>query len=355
MDSDTANKEFSAETLQYNEIMQDIASGMAGDPKADWEYLNAEADKYKDHEMSKEILRGIGRLISTIIPEGMKEKLVELEQKMHSDFLGLEAIVEEAHFNIYKQNFPKALELIESAVAKLETEHLLFQDDRVSEYRYFRNPLEELLYRELYKPEKEVRYIPEDHSQVYFVYGNLLYELKRYDEAVAALKKAMRVNPVRTDVLFELGDLYKRRQQWDDFLELSKRSLAVAYKSADIARAYRDLGFYFSDHREYDTAAALFFLSTQYAESPVANSELYYIIKETGKELPEFGPEEVKQILSMREIQFGVSQDVLGISYAFAQRFEKEKNADAARFFYDILYDLTHDDGIRKKLEGLGN
>jgi len=40
----------------------------------------------------------------------------------------------------------------------------------------------------------------------------------------------------------------------------------------------------------------------------------------------------------VREIQFGVSQDVPCLSCAFAQRLEKEKNTDAARFFNDILY-----------------
>jgi len=92
-----------------------------------------------------------------------------------------------------------------------------------------------------------------------------------------------------------------------------------------------------------------------YGYTPNANSELLYIMQETKKELPKLDPEEIKQILSMHEIQFGVNKLVLEISYAFSQHFEKEKNIDAARFFYSVLFDLTKDEEFKQKLELLGN
>lgn len=67
----------------------------------------------------------------------------------------------------------------------------MFEDDKVSEYHSFTNPLEEILFMKYVGAEKEVRLIPDNKPllDLYYVYGFLLFENRQYDEAEENLKK----------------------------------------------------------------------------------------------------------------------------------------------------------------------
>ena len=45
----------------FDIIMNEITSGLTGDPQADMKYLDEQSLKYKDHPMNTEILRACGR------------------------------------------------------------------------------------------------------------------------------------------------------------------------------------------------------------------------------------------------------------------------------------------------------
>lgn len=61
--------------MTYNEIMQEITSGLTGDYKKDCAYLKNQMEKYNNHNLSKEILRACGRLMFDILPDDKKEEL----------------------------------------------------------------------------------------------------------------------------------------------------------------------------------------------------------------------------------------------------------------------------------------
>ncbi len=50
----------------FDSIMRGITSGLTGNSKVDLAYLQEQMEKYKDHEMSKEILRACGRIMYVI-------------------------------------------------------------------------------------------------------------------------------------------------------------------------------------------------------------------------------------------------------------------------------------------------
>ena len=237
----------------------------------------------------------------------------------------------------------------------LENHFLTFNDDKVSEYHFFHNILEEIIYKELFKPSKEVRAIPEDYTEIYYLYGAILFELKRYDDAETALRKALRINPVRTDIISELSEIYKIRKDWGEYLALSRRMLDCSYTSESVAKALRNLGYYFSEQRDFDTAVAVYLFSNQFEQSYLVNSELMYIQQQTGKQIEPPSPEEMRQIFSMHDIPMGANKDVLSIAYTLAVEAEKQDIKDAARFFYNVVFDLTSDEEIRKKIEKFGS
>ncbi len=171
----------------FDEIIKEINAGLTGDYKADLKYLDEKSREYKDHEMGREIARACGRIMYEIIPE---DKRAELNKALDQDRNSERAVIEEIKFNIYKKEYDKALKMLEDYEKKITTNGF-YEDDKVSEYFQFDEFMQEVLYRYRYKPIKEIREavgIP--YCEVYMIYGNLLVELKRLEEAREMLKKA---------------------------------------------------------------------------------------------------------------------------------------------------------------------
>lgn len=122
----------------YHEIMTEITSQLTGDVKKDMKYLMAKSEEYKTHKMAKEILRGIGRLMYEIIPEDQRE---EINQVINNDNLGWKAALDEANYCIYKKDYYKALEILESLISKLESADM-YSDDEITEYKDFSETFE---------------------------------------------------------------------------------------------------------------------------------------------------------------------------------------------------------------------
>lgn len=340
--------------MKYEEIMQKVSSGLTGSPEADMKYLQKQMHKYKTHEMAQEILRGIGRMIYEVIPPDKRD---EMERLFNNNRLGVETAVEEAEFQIHKKNFDRALEILESIVRKIEGdtgELIMFRDDKVSEYHCFRNIFEEILYKEMFKPERTVRQMSEDFGRLYFIYGTLLFELKRFDEASAALNKAIRINPINVEAMFELAEISKVNGDWDSYLEQSKKCLPVVYSGGNLGRCYRNIGFYYIEKQKYDVATVLYYISMHFdSQSNMAQSELLYIQQMTGKPTPPPSDDDVQKVFKNNNIQPGANEMVLGIAAALGRSAKEQGHYDAARFFFSILYDLTYDDEVKKWIEEL--
>jgi len=270
---------------------------------------------------------------------------------------GIRAAIEEVEFQMFRKNYGRAFGILEDVLGRLEAEGgalARYRSDSASEYHYFRNPLEEVLYRELARPKRALMRIPEDIGQLYFIYGNLLFEMKRFDEARAALKKAVTINPMNVDAIFELAEISKMIGNLDDFCATSKKCLSLSYTGRSLGRCYRNIGFYYIEQKEYDIATALFHVSMTYdRQAAMAQSELYYIQQVTGETAPAPTMEEVSKLFADYGVQLGPSDLVLGIAGSLGKDAERQGRYGAARFFYSILYDLTHNAEVREWLERL--
>ena len=78
------------------------------------------------------------------------------------------------------------------------------------------------------------------------------------DEAEKSLKKALELNPVSTKTILELCDIYKMRAPtFNKFYFYNMDALKYAYSGFELARIYKNLGFYY--YEENNT------ISTRYA------------------------------------------------------------------------------------------
>lgn len=339
-----------AENKDFDSIMKEITGGLSGDAKSDMAYLEEQMEKYKNHELSKEIIRACGRLIYGLIPDDKKEELAKV---INNDSAGTEAALEEVRFNIYKKDFDKALRIMEALVTKTEDLHA-FEDDLVSEYHVFDEYFEEILYRYRTNPEKDLRQAQLPYTEIYMLYGSLLVELRRYSEAQEALRKGLRWNPVSFRLMSEYIETYKITGDLEQFFSLTKDAFKIAFRSADVARCYRNLGFYFVEKKLWSEAIACYLLSLQYDhESKQAQSELYYINSSTDGKISEPSIEQAREYGEKYGFPIGADDDVLGLSISYGKHFLEQNASNAAGYFLSIAYDLTGNEELAKMIERL--
>ena len=94
------------------------------------------------------------------------------------------AMLDDIQEMISEKNFDKALE-ISGQLAKTADARAKAVNSDTAEYYNFCEPMEEVLYRELYKPEKQLEYADFPFADIYTFYGDILFKLERYQDSSA--------------------------------------------------------------------------------------------------------------------------------------------------------------------------
>ncbi len=336
--------------MDFEKIMREITSGLTGDGKKDIKYLMEQAEKYKDHEMGKEIVRAIGRLLFKCVPE---DKRAEMDRLINNDLASWESVLEEVRFKQHEKKFDEALTLMEGLIRKFEDSNM-FSDDQVSEYHCFNEFFEEALYKYHEEPTRELRRATYPLDVFYTQYGSLLVDLQRPKDAEAALVKALHWNPADVKIMFERAETRKVQGDMDGFFKLTLEAFKYAFRPKQVARCFRNLGFYFTEKELWEESVACHTMSLQYDnESNLAMSELYYIQQKAGKVIQPPKMDRLRKISEQYGFPVGADQDVLGLSYHYGKLFAEQGNTEAARYCWEITYGLTDDEDIKKMLDKL--
>lgn len=331
----------------YEEIIKEIKSNLGENKDLNRAYLSSQIERYSDHPYKKEISREIYRMMWDCLSDDEKNEFAEISKKENP----LIDILTDISFDIERGNYEVALETLDRF---METFTTPFEDDRVSEYHFFTNPLEEMLFNTYIGGEKELRLIPENQPllDLYYIYGFLLLECQQYDKAEIYLKKAIKINPVSSRVILELSEIYKMHTYTlNKFFIYVTDALKYAYYPDDIARCYRQLGHYYVEENQLETALALLIYSMEYELSPLAYSEITYI-QTKNKDLDLTLTESI-EIIENKNIQVGPNALVLEILNDLSKDYERNKLYDQAIYFYRLLHNLTKDEKILEKINGL--
>ena len=336
----------------YEEIIKEIKANLGENRDLNRQYLSSQIEVYKDHPYNKEIIKEISRMMWDCLSEDEKQEFIEISERENP----IMDILNDIYYDIENGNYETPLEELN---AFMETFPEMFEDDKVSEYHYFTNPLEDLIFRKYIGAEKELRYIPDNQPllDLYYVYGFLLLENQEYDKAEEYLKKAIRINPVSARIILELTEIYKvHTYTYNEYFIRTCDALKYSYYPQDIARCYRNLGYYYIEENQMRTALALYIYSMEFEASPLAYTEIKYI--QSKNDNMELTLNECIEIIESKNIQLGANPFIIETLNELIREYEKNKLYNQALYFMELQFDLTHDvetlemmNEIRGKLE----
>jgi tetratricopeptide (TPR) repeat protein len=333
--------------MDYESVKKKISSGLTGDPTHDIPYLYQQLDKYKDHEDFTDIKGELGRLRYDLYPFPAKAKTVA-SLGMHASLgKNIKVVADQ----ILQKKSTRACKILALETKRFETCGM-FEDNEEGEYHYFNNVFEATLFGELKHPKKEIFSLPYDFAQLYFFYGNRLMNLKLFAEAEEALFKALAINPVRSDILFELSELSRMQGKMEEYLDRVYACYPIAYTSKSLARWYRNLGYYYVTSKEYDVATALYILSAYYdPTSPEVQRAFEYMTKQAGRKMKMQSFEKARRLIESKKIPLVANLKLVELAHRVGKLYEADNKPDRAEFCFSIITDLTRNKEFKAVLD----
>ena len=203
------------------------------------------------------------------------------------------------------------------------------------------------------KPFKLIPY-SEPVFDMFYIYGSLLASANKFDEAETYLKKALKINPISSKALLELADIYKLRTvTFNRFFLLNMEALKYAYSLKDIARAYRNIAYYYLEEYNLEVASVFYNHSLKFDKNINAVKELDYI-SNRGIDI-EVDDEEAEKIIKSKNVQLDVNPFILDALETLSFYFESKGFHNQALYFYRIMYDLTNDNLVLGRINSIQN
>lgn len=327
----------------YEKIISEIKSNLGENKELNKKYLSSQIEKYVDHPYNKEITREISRMMWDCLTDEEQNEFAQISENENQIIDILNEITPDIESGEYKTALKK-LDIF------MESYSPMFEDDETSEYHFFTNLLEELLFNKYIGAKKTVRHIPDNQPllDLYYIYGFLLLETNQLDKSEEYLKKAIKINPVSSRIILELCEIYKMHTyNYNKCYMYATDALKYAYFPQDIARSYRLLGQYYVEENLLETAFALFRYSMEYEMSPIAYSEITYIQNKNIN----LSLEESIEIIKNKNIQLGANPFILDTLAELANEYEENKLYAQALYFLRLQYNLTNDEELIEKIE----
>ena len=250
----------------------------------------------------------------------------QFDELLAQDEKHIKATMEEAHLAMFKKDYQKAIELMRP-LAKAADENEDYRNGAHYEYYDFRELMEELLYRQIHRPKGELRRAGFPFTNIYLGYGSMLIDVGRLKEANEVLGKALRWNPVNMIVRSAYMETLKRLGQMEEYGWMCVESFQYAFRKADLARCYRNMGYYLAEKELYREALGVFLLSRQFdPENKNTSSEMEYIHNKAG-DIAEPTLEELKEYGAEYGFPIGADEEVLGIAFAYGKHFAQNRSS----------------------------
>lgn len=334
----------------FDEIMKEITSGMTGDQRHDREYLNEKMEEYQEHPLSEQILKELGRLLFTVMPE---EEQAQFKATMKQEGVALHLAIQAAMHHMRNKKYLQAREVLVKEIKRHEKIYPYKNTDTV-EYYCFDEPFERTLHSFYSKSQKKCENVDVPFPMAYYVYAMIMMELGQMETARKALDKGLRWNPYSAVMHLKRTEIISQSLDEIALLEGSKNALRFAFKPDTVASCYANFARYYIGQKEYELAIGCCMISQNFSEN---NEDAMILLKEIynvteGKVMPP-SMEKVRRLAEKEELPFGPDRDVVGLAFTYGKKYYEEGNYEPAKYFLQIGYDLTGDEDAGKVLEDI--
>lgn len=330
----------------FDQIMDDITAHLTGSWDHDGKYLMEQMEAYKGHELAKEIVRALGRLLYEISPDDLKGELKRVVDSQHDTTM---QTLEEATHNMQANNWDKATDLIEP-LAKTCDDLIASgwcADDAMSRYFDFRSATDEIVWRVHNEERRTIRRATEPFARVYSTYGSCLVEARRCDEAIVACQKAIRWNPSDVSARFELSECHKLLHDMVSYERVLDELYPYVATATDLARYHRAMGYLRIEQGAHQVAAAHLMLSLLFERSPYPFGEITYIKMEHGQDYTNMSPGEALGTLEASGEKVLIHEDTFRALNQILRESHKHQDYGVTLQTATELYKLTRDDQYR--------
>lgn len=278
------------------------------------------------------------------------EKLVrEIRNSSFEKERPYEDAIDKVQYCIFKKEYGKALSIMEAIIEKYEEFDPREKNPSVVD-RSCNEQFEDILYLHLYNPEDDGVAIEQGYSMMYLLYGSILFDLKRHKDAIAALQKAIRWNPVSALILCECAENYKMLKDLETFAEITRKAFELAFRPDELARCYRNMAYYCVEKGMYQEAICCNLFSLEFEASEIVQSELFYIMSEAGTEFAEPEYEDFQAAFEKLDIPFGPNKEILELAYTCGTELYEDGKYEMAEYFLEIFDDFVDDEDVKEML-----
>ena len=287
--------------------------------------------------------------------DGAKDNNTQANPNSASDRVAMEAktIFGEIKKLLPQKNFDLALQMMEGLIPRIESSER-YPDDLENVQHQFSEFFEMALYSHLLKSGSQTpKPFDIPYWEIYATYGQLLMEKRRFEDARAAFRKALHWDPVSFITASEYIETYRMEGDMETFFSKTIEAFKIAIHATDVARCYRNLGYYFIEKKLFSEAVAVYLMSQWFDKnSPNAQAELNYISSIAGNiEKPSI--EQIKQYSEKYGFPIGADKDIVQLAYAYGDSLEKDGQKQGAKYFFSIMYELTQEESIKKRIDSL--
>lgn len=253
----------------------------------------------------------------------------------------------EAKKCIEGKKYSRAVKVLEEMTGLAEKEY----KGREGKWFSFNHILETYYYVCFMKDASPLQYTEYNISAFYRLYGFSLMKLTRYEKAKDAYLQAVKWNPVDLDSYVQMAELYKQMKDLEGVKKVTMKFYDFCCTRETMARFYRNMGYYYLEKNELETAAALYQYSNIFCPTDSAARELRFIERAWDKEMTEYDIPSIQKLLSENNIPLGPNPDTIGITFRVGQLEMDKDNFECARDCFMMVYNLTQDAETKAYLE----
>lgn len=174
-------------------------------------------------------------------------------------------------------------------------------------YMEFENSLKYVITINLFHFDKKVEWTDFPIATIYYYLQYIAFEKKDFESFFKYAERAFNYAPLSLSSQFEIAEAYKQSENLSMFKAETFKIYNNIFSPEDLARFYRNLGYYYTDKKYWELGFALYIVSLQYKESILAIKELDYIRKISDNPNLTLTPNQIAQLLDDFNIPKNIS------------------------------------------------